>query len=321
MKVFAKVTAGILLLIVVAVVGVYVWASTSSSRILAQTHEVHDVDFPIPFPANGDAAGATADSLVLHDDQALAVERGRHLVTARYACMECHGEDFSGGTMVDAFPIGRLLGPNLTLGAGSRTLAYTPRDWDRIVRHGVLPDGRASVMPSEDFRLMSDQELSDIISYIRSFPPVDNEVPRSTLGPLGKFLVATGGIQLSASIIGSHGSPHRIVPPPAEVSLEFGEHLVATCTGCHGSDLSGGPIAGGDPSWPPARNLTPHPDALGGWSYENFVTALRTSTRPDGTPLQMPMTLVMPAAQRMTDVELQAMWTYLQSLPPVPAAG
>ena len=41
----------------------------------------------------------------------------------------------------DAFPLGRFLGPNLTTGQGSRTLDYEPADWDRIVRHGVLPDG------------------------------------------------------------------------------------------------------------------------------------------------------------------------------------
>ena len=98
------------------------------------------------------------------------MERGRHLVTARYGCAECHGANFGGGVMVDAFPLGSLLGPNITTGQGSRTLQYSPADWDRIVRHGVLPDGRPAVMPSIDFVQMSDQELSDIIAYIRSFP-------------------------------------------------------------------------------------------------------------------------------------------------------
>jgi hypothetical protein len=46
-------------------------------------------------------------------------------------------------------------------------------------------------MPSVDFRLMSDQELSDIIVYLRAQPPVDSVVPAPTLGPLGKVLIAT----------------------------------------------------------------------------------------------------------------------------------
>ena len=37
--------------------------------------------------------------------------------------------------MVDDPAMGRLLGPNLTLGTGSRTLAYTAADWD--LHHGL----------------------------------------------------------------------------------------------------------------------------------------------------------------------------------------
>ena len=67
--------------------------------------------------------------------------------------------------MVDAFPLGTLLGPTITSGAGSVTPDYTPADWDRIVRHGVRQDGTASTMPAQDFQRMSDRELSDIVAY------------------------------------------------------------------------------------------------------------------------------------------------------------
>jgi mono/diheme cytochrome c family protein len=222
--------------------------------------------------------------------------------------------------MVDAFPIGRLLGPNLTLGKGSRTADFTPRDWDRIVRHGVLRDGHGAVMPAEDFQHMSDQELSDIISYIRSLPPVDNTVPKSTFGPLGKVLVATGKMRLSAAVIPSHTAPHQVRPPEEAVSTEFGQHLASVCMGCHGPDFSGGPIAGGDPSWPPARNLTPDATGLKGWTYDQFVAALASGQRPDGTVLRAPMTLMTSYGKSMKDVERRALWAYLQSLPPVSKA-
>jgi len=173
-------------------------------------------------------------------------------------------------------------------------------------------------MPAQDFLRRSDQELSDIIVHIQSQPPVDNEVPRSTFGPLGKVLMATGQLTPAVETIPDHQGAHPALPPAASVSTEFGGHLAATCVGCHGMSLTGGPIKGGDPSWPPALNLTPHATGLAGWTYEQFVAALRQGVRPDGTPLQMPMTLVLPAAQRMTDVEMQALWTYLQSLPPAP---
>jgi mono/diheme cytochrome c family protein len=311
---------GVLVVVLVALgVGVYIWAGMATNRMRAQTFATHLVDFPIPFPVdpNDPAATEQTGDALKQLAQQRAVERGKHLVSARYTCTACHGANFGGGVMVDAFPIGHLLAPNLTLGTGSRTADFQPRDWDRIVRHGVLRDGHPAVMPSEDFQHMSDQELSDIISYIRSLPPVNNTVPASTFGPLGKVLVATGQLKFSASVIPDHMKPHPVRPPEATPSADFGKHLANVCTGCHGTDLSGGPIAGGDPSWPPARNLTPDATGLKGWTYDQFVTAVAKSQRPDGTMLRPPMTLIAPFGQNMTDTERQALWAYLQSIPPV----
>ncbi len=320
MRTALKILGILIVLVVVAAGATYAWASASTERALSRTIDTHTIDFPIPFPLDPEEVEELGLSSEEADRVALerARERGRHLVEARYACGECHGAVFSGGMMVDAFPIGSLLGPNLTSGAGGVTANYTAADWDRIVRHGVLPDGRPTMMPSEDFQLMSDQELSDIVVFISSQPPVDNDVPRPSLGPLGQFLVATGEIHLSADLIDSHGADHRAYPPAAEVSVEFGRHLAGVCTGCHGPELAGGPIAGGDPSWLAASNLTPHETGLAGWSYEDFVRVMRDEVRPDGSPIGEPMTLVTPYADRMTEVELMALWTYLESLPPLP---
>lgn len=319
MKKLLKILGVLLVVLVVVALGVYIWAGLTANRLRAQVFETHSVDFPIPFPL--DAAEVSARGLAEDAARPLAqqraVERGKHLVEARYTCTACHGPNFGGGVMVDAFPIGSLLGPNLTLGAGSRTADFQPRDWDRIVRHGVLKDGHPAVMPSEDFQYMSDQELSDIVSYIRSLPPVNNTVPTSSFGPLGKILVATGKMKFSASVIPSHSSPHVVRPPDAAASPEFGKYLAAVCVGCHGPDFSGGPIGSGDPSWPPARNLTPDATGLKGWTYDQFVAALAKSQRPDGTTLREPMSFLAPYGQKMTEVERQALWAYLQTLPPV----
>lgn len=320
MKLFLRGVAVIATGIIVLGAGTYVWASSTSSRSLARVLDAHVWDVPIPFPIPDPeiALLGLTPSEAEAEAHSRAIERGRHLVEARYACAECHGSDFGGGVMVDAFPIGRLLGPNLTSGRGGVTSSYTTTDWDRIVRHGIRPDGRPAVMPSEDFLLMSDQELSDIIVYIQALDPVDNEVPPVRLGPLGKLLVARGEIILSADLIEGHQAPHSALPPPAEVSFAFGQHLAGVCTGCHAMDLAGGKIAGGDPSWLPAANLTPHPDGLAGWSYVDFRRAMLDGRRPDGSEVREPMSLITPFARNMTEVELEAIWTYLQSLPPRP---
>jgi mono/diheme cytochrome c family protein len=212
-----------------------------------------------------------------------------------------------------------LLGPNITAGTGGRTATFVAADWDRIVRHGVRQDGRPAAMPSEDFQRMTDQELSDVVTYIRSRPTVDSTVPPPTFGPLGKMLVATGAFKLSADVIGVHDAAHAVLPPETEATADFGRHLAGVCMGCHQADLGGGKIVGGDPSWGPAANLTPHETGLGSWTFEDFARAMREGTRPDGAPIKAPMTMVLPYVQKMTEVELQALWMYLQSVAPVAA--
>jgi mono/diheme cytochrome c family protein len=311
------------LLLVLLAVGGFGWARWQVSAVTGRTIETHSVDFPIPFPL--DSAEVAAAGLTPEEAgsvaQERALERGRHLLESRYACMECHGADLGGGVMVDDPAMGRLLGSNLTEGRGSRTAGYAAADWDRMVRHGVKPDGHPTFMPAEEFRLMSDQELSDIVTYIRSLPPVDAEVEPVSLGPLGTVLVALGKIPMSADRIGEHRAPHPVEPPPAEANAEFGRHLAAPCSGCHGAALAGGPVPGGPPGWPPAANLTPHADGIADWSYEDFVTSIEAGTRPDGSEIREPMTLALPFLRRMTETEVQALWAYLRSLPPTPTGG
>lgn len=302
-----KLVGVVLVGLVLVVLAAYGWASYAAGRKLARSYTTHTVDFPIPYPSSEPAA------------QAAALERGRHLVEARYGCVECHGRDFGGGVMIDDPAIGRILGPNLTEGNGGVTAGFRPADWDRIVRHGIKRDGKPALMPSVDFREMSDQELSDIITFIRSQPPVDRAAAPPSLGPVGKVLVATGKFTLSADLIGGGAGSHAATPPQTEPTAAFGRHIAGTCMGCHREDLGGGPIVGGDPSWPPAANLTPGPAGIGEWTLAQFRTALREGKRPDGRALRAPMSGMKPYALKMTDVELEALWAYLRSLPPVAA--
>lgn len=329
--------------------GGWLWATSTRDARSAQTFETHRVEIPVPFPLTEaevaqlraekatqiaaaappadpkapktDAAAAPApDPLAGVDLGAIAMERavtrGKHLVEARYVCVECHGRDFGGGTMVDDPLVGTLLGPNLTTGDGSRTVAYTTADWDRIVRHGVKPDGTPAIMPSEDFVKMSDRELSDIVAYIRSLPPVEKTVPAVEYGPLFTFLMATGQIQFSAEKHHDHQVAHIVEPPPEAPDAGFGAHLMNVCTGCHRADLVGGPIVGAPPDWAPAGNITPHEQGIAGWTYEDFVKVMRQGVRPDGSAVKLPMAMMVPYGANMTDVELQAMWAYLQTVEP-----
>lgn len=304
MKKAWKGAGAVLAVLIAAALALYAVAARNTSLRLSQTFETHRIDLPLPAP--GDAA---------------AIARGKHLVEARYGCKACHGDDLAGGAMIEDPAIGIVLGPNLTSGPGSATASYDMAQWDRIVRHGVKPNGQAALMPSVDFFRMSDAELSDIVAFIRSVPAVDARVPAPKLGPVGKVLVALGKLPLSAEQQPSDASAHPATPPTPADSAEFGAHLAATCVGCHRSNLAGGPMAFGPPDWPPAANLTPHSSGLGSWTYDDFERALTEGASKDGHPLREPMAAVVLGTKAMSPLERKAIWTYLRRLVPAATNG
>jgi len=277
----------------------YTVANVKARARLTRKFEAHRVELALPPPG----------------DQA-AVLRGRHLVEARYACQHCHGDNLGGGVMIDEPAIGVVRGPNLTLGRGGRPANYSMADWDRIVRHGIKPDGTGAIMPSQDYFKMSDAELSDIVAFIRAAPAIDAQVPAPRFGPVGTVLLALGKLPISAE----RQEPtraHPTRPPETADNVQFGEHLTATCTACHRSNLAGGPMSFGSPDWPAAANLTPHASGLGDWTYDEFERALTQGVSRDGHALREPMKSVVPAAQAMLPTERRAIWTYLRSIGPV----
>ncbi len=243
-------------------------------------------------------------------DEALA--EGRRLYVTR-GCGDCHGEDGAGKVMMDA-PPGLLVGTNLT----ELATRYSDQDFARAIRHGVAKDGRPLLMmPSAEFWEMSDRDLGMILAYVRSLPRVENDLPASELRPLGNVLHVAGLFPaLSAETI-DHDAPR-----PAEVPIgptpEYGRYLTVGCTGCHGEHFSGGSIPGAPPEMGVPANLTPHATGLAEWSLDDFKRAMREGKRPDGRSLnaeQMPY----PVFAHLTDVELEAMYRFLRTVPARPA--
>jgi cytochrome c5 len=338
-KVFRRLGVGLAVLALLALAG-FLFASLKASNKLSRRWDTHRLDIPVPNPltdgelaalraehagsdagAQGDA-GADSDPLAGLDLASLATERaiarGKHLVEGRYGCNGCHGENLAGGVMIDDPAIGSIRAPNLTKGKGGRVAGYTIADWDRIVRHGVKPDGSPAVMPSEDYFAMSDHELSDVVAYIRSLPAVEAEIPAPSFGPVGKVLLALDKFPISAEKVANHGAAHGQKAPDAADTAAFGAHLAATCTGCHRANLAGGPMTFGPPGWPAAANLTRDATGLADWSFEDFEKALTQGIRKGGRALREPMTHVLPGTRAMTDLERKALWTYLGTLNPLP---
>ena len=254
------------------------------------------------------------ETFAIPTDQA-SIARGEHIMAINM-CQHCHLDNL-GGQTTRVPGLVTLSVPNLTSGAGGVGATNTDDDWVRAIRHGVGHDGRGlALMPSQVFYYLSDEDLSALIAYLKSLPSVDNEMPPTDLGPLGRVMLALG--QLPPEIMPGvtaidHDGPRPIAPEPG-LTMEYGEYLTRTCALCHGSNFNGRTIREGGNVYV-ALNLT-RGGEMAGWSEEQFIATMRTGITPGGKQLIdfMPWKYF----GQMTDDELKAVWLYLQSLPPLP---
>ena len=289
LKWFGIVLGGLIGLIIVAVVVLYF---IGGSRV-NKTYEIQVASITVPT-----------------DEQ--SIERGRHVVESMSLCTECHGEDLSGDILEDDPVFGTFAPRNLTPGQGGIGGTFSDIDYVRAIRHGVGKDGKALViMPSEFYNKISDTDLGAIIAFLKSLPPVDNEVPESGLGPLGRIFALLDSGLLPATLI-DHEAPRPAEPQPG-ITREYCEYLTFMCALCHGESLSGGSVPGNEPDAPLAPNITPG-GGPGQWSEDGFISTFRTGVTPDGRVLDNEF-MPWQSFGLMTDDELKAIRLYLMSLP------
>jgi mono/diheme cytochrome c family protein len=238
------------------------------------------------------------------------VARGRYLVTAVPGCVSCHASDptaeppvLDGAQMHDIAVFGEFWAPNLT--PGGRLKDYTDGALERAIREGVGHDGRAlAIMPSNNFKLMPDEDVESIIAYLRTQPSVDHATPPLKPNLLGYVLIGTG---LAAPSV---QPPVANVSAPARgTSAAYGEYLsqIGDCRACHGEVLDGQNRSTGAPPGPNLR-------VVKGWTAEQFIQTLRTGVDPSGHALDRSV-MPWPQVGRATDEDLRALHAYLQSLP------
>ncbi len=244
------------------------------------------------------------------------IARGEHL--AVFECVGCHttnGElPLSGGNNIGEeipIPIGDFYSINLTPGGPLK-------DWSdgeimRALSEGVDENGRPLlIMSATEVRFFNDEDKQAIIAYLRSQPAVDNPTPLPPDQPtiLGVILVGAGLLPLQP--------PVEVETVPKAATAEYGEYIVSwtRCRACHGEDLGGGSGRVGAFEVPIGPDLR----LVQGWTEEEFITTLRTGVDPSGHELDGE---IMPweGLALLDDVELGALYAYLNSLPPVARDG
>ena len=277
--------------------------------------------FDAPYPN----VQASTDSTV--------IARGKELVYGPAHCANCHvaqgkeelvfaGKEapLSGGNLFD-LPIGKIRAKNLTpdlTGIGR----MSDKEFARALRYGVSPEGSAyfDFMP---FHNTSDEDLTAIVSYLRSQPAVKHEVPANDFNLLGKVVKA-----FLLKPVGPDGTVEKTVK--RDTTAVYGKYLansVANCRGCHTNrDLMTGAFIGEDYAGGlkfdnvtdsgtfslTTPNLTPDETGrLSGWTQQQFLKRFRMGTLIKQS--HMPWG----PFSRMSDDDLKAVWNYLQTVKPV----
>jgi mono/diheme cytochrome c family protein len=122
---------------------------------------------------------------------------------------------------------GHIVAPNVTPDPETGAGTWTDDQLARAIREGIGHDGRAlfPMMPYEDFRKMSDEDLASIVVYLRSLPPVHNQLSKTKIIFPVKYLIRSVPEPVTMPVAS---------PDPSD-RVKYGEYLVRIggCGDCH----------------------------------------------------------------------------------------
>lgn len=261
------------------------------------------------------------------------IARGQRTVTT--LCAGCHMNPetgvLTGKRMADAPPqFGEVYSRNITQDPEFGIGQWTDGELAYLLRTGVTRDGRYTPPWMVKLPHMSDEDLGDVIAFLRSDDPLVRpaKVPDRDPKPsfFAKFLTRVAFLPLPYP-------KGPIAAPPASDKVAYGRYLVTgklDCYACHSKDFATvdvmepertpGYLGGGNNMRNEqgqtvyTANISPDLETgIGKWTEEQFHRTMRTGLRPDGRVLRYPM-LAMP---ELTDEEMAAVWAYIRSVPAV----
>lgn len=257
-----------------------------------------------------------------------SVDRGRYLVEGVLTCGNCHSPRgpggvvdsaklYSGGPQTWDEPSYTVKGANITPDPETGIGKWNVTELKRAMVDGVRPNGShlAPIMPYLFYKVFTPDDLDSVVAYVRSAPPVRNQVQ----APIYKAA-------FPVNVLPGADKP----PSPADLQdpVKRGFYLVtiAHCMECHTPggdehrDFTGSLGAGGQTFRGPwgeslSRNITQHKEkGIGAWSDAEIRRAITQGTRRDGSRLKPPMGFDWYA--RMNEDDLNAVVAYLRTVPP-----
>ncbi len=280
------------------------------------------------------AAGVAtlASALVLVAASAVAqsrpqlVERGEYLGRAG-DCISCHtakgGAAYAGGLRMDT-PFGAILTPNITPDGDTGIGAWSADEFYRAMHDGINRRGQDMypAMPYTFFTRVTRDDCDAIYAHLRSIKPVRNAVEVNQLRwpfDMRWTMASWRALYFTAG---------TFKPDPLQSALwNRGAYLIeglGHCSACHSPRNALGAIeknkayTGATIDGWFALNLTENLNTgLGEWEPAQIVAYLRTgAAKAQSTTLGPMAEVVHNSLSYLSDADLQAMATYLKSLPP-----
>jgi mono/diheme cytochrome c family protein len=273
---------------------------------------------------------ATRVSAATLRDPAL-IARGQYLATVG-DCAACHtrkgGVRYAGGRSL-ATPFGNVPAPNITPDADTGLGRWSFEDFWRALhlgkgRHGEL---LYPVFSYTSFTKVTPDDALAIFAYLQSLAPVRQTSEQPSLRfpySVRRSLAAWRALYFKPGVYQAD--------PAQSAQWNRGAYLVqglGHCNECHATrDALGGlspdhTLTGGqipEQNWY-APDLSARPGGgLEGWSTRDIVDLLKTGQSAKGAAFGPMADVVRKSTQHMTDTDLEAIATYLQSLPARPAA-
>jgi len=247
-------------------------------------------------------------------------------------CLFCHSEldwgapgfpakagTAGGGRVWDREGLPFLTAPNITPDRETGAGAWTDDMLARAIREGIGHDGRTlfPVMPYEQYRWMSDEDLASVIVYLRTLPALARPLPRTNPPfPVNRLINV-----LPQPVVAPVPEPDRSNP------TAYGGYLtrLGACRDCHtpvdarnqpiaSLEFGGGFVMTGPYGQVASRNLTPAPSGIPYYDASLFVEAMRSSmVKARKIHDAMPWG----AFGRQSDEDLHAIFAFLQTVRPV----
>jgi mono/diheme cytochrome c family protein len=261
------------------------------------------------------------------------IARGKYVFGAAAGC-GCHTVAKqplnAGGRKYDG-PFGTVYSSNITPDPTTGIGKWTDEQIITATRLGRRPNGERliPVHPYTVFNGMTEQDLKDVVAYLRSVPPVNRATPAKKISvPMFESVFLPAWLATFAAI----ETPPKSAATSGVARGEYLTRAVSHCGECHTPRtmtmavdntrfLAGNPKGKG-PEGSAVPNITPDRETgLGSWTEEQITDYLETGNKPDGDVAGGLMAEVIQGSSAgykdLTKADRLAIAKYLKSIPPI----